>query len=141
LSVGFGSQLVLSTYNNFNNNTHRDAILIAIFNSLTSIYAGLVVFCILGYLGHITDKDVKEVVRDGIKGGGMNQFVTGSILKYLHWVRVISWSISCMKYEGSNASLSATIRKHDVSTVQIIDILRCTMDSKSYTKPSTYSSK
>ena len=67
LSVGFGSQLILSTYNQFNNNTHRDAILIAIFNSLTSIYAGFVVFCVLGYLGYTTNKDVGDVVESGIK--------------------------------------------------------------------------
>ena len=49
LSVGFGSQLILSTYNQFNNNTHRDAILISIFNSLTSIYAGFVVSVFLAF--------------------------------------------------------------------------------------------
>jgi SNF family Na+-dependent transporter len=48
LSVGFGSQLVLASYNNVNNNCHRDALLIGIFNSLTSIFAGIVVY----RLGH-----------------------------------------------------------------------------------------
>ena len=50
LSIGYGSQLVLASYNQFKNNTHTDAILISICNSLTSVYAGFVVFAILGYL-------------------------------------------------------------------------------------------
>ena len=61
LSVGFGSQLILSTYNEFNNNTHRDAILIAICNSLTSVYAGFVVFSILGFLAEQTGSSIGEV--------------------------------------------------------------------------------
>ena len=67
LSVGFGSQLILSTYNQFDNNTHRDAVLISIFNSLTSVYAGFVVFCVIGFLGDTTDKNVEDVVESGIK--------------------------------------------------------------------------
>ena len=40
----------LSTYNNFKNNTQRDAVIISICNSLTSVYAGFVVFAILGFM-------------------------------------------------------------------------------------------
>ena len=61
LSVGFGSQLVLASYNSFKNNTQRDAILIAICNSLTSVYAGFVVFTILGFLEHETRSPIDKV--------------------------------------------------------------------------------
>lgn len=50
LGVGVGSQLLLCSYNKFNNNCHRDAWLIALGNSLTSIYAGFIVFGTLGVL-------------------------------------------------------------------------------------------
>ena len=40
----------LSTYNSFKNNTQRDAVIISICNSLTSVYAGFVVFAILGFM-------------------------------------------------------------------------------------------
>ena len=43
----------------------RDAVLIGVFNSLTSIYAGFVVFSILGFLAG-PDGDVGEVVKSGI---------------------------------------------------------------------------
>ena len=67
LSVGFGSQIILSSYNKVTNNTFRDAILISVFNSLTSIYAGFVVFSIVGFLSVQTQKDVEDVITDGIK--------------------------------------------------------------------------
>ena len=57
LSLGFGSQMNLSTYNNFKNNTQRDAVIISICNSLTSIYAGFVVFSILGFMKDQTGAD------------------------------------------------------------------------------------
>ena len=44
LGVAVGSQLLLSSYNPFNTNCHRDALIIGVCNSLTSIYAGFVVF-------------------------------------------------------------------------------------------------
>ena len=62
LSLGFGSQMNLSTYNNFKNNTQRDAVIISICNSLTSIYAGFVVFSILGFLKNETGTDEWEDV-------------------------------------------------------------------------------
>ena len=50
LGAGEGSQLILSSYNPWNTNAHRDALLIGLCNSLTSIYAGFVVFGVLGFL-------------------------------------------------------------------------------------------
>jgi len=64
LSVGFGSQLVLSSYNEVKNNCHRDALLIGFMNSLTSVYAGTVVFAILGNLAD--GGDVKDVLKGGV---------------------------------------------------------------------------
>jgi SNF family Na+-dependent transporter len=67
LGLGFGSQVILASYNKLSNNTFRDAILISMFNSLTSIYAGFVVFSIIGFLANETQKDIPDVVTDGIK--------------------------------------------------------------------------
>ena len=66
LSVGFGSQLVLSSYNNFRNNTMRDSLIVGLCNSLTSLYAGIVVFLILGFLANQTGGQIDEVVKGGI---------------------------------------------------------------------------
>ena len=61
LSVGFGGQLVLASYNNFKNNTLRDSLLIGLCNSLTSLYAGIVVFLILGFLAQTTGQASAEL--------------------------------------------------------------------------------
>lgn len=66
LSLGMGSQIALSSFNNFKNNTFRDGIIIAICNSLTSIFAGFVVFAILGFLAEETNSEIDDVVNDGI---------------------------------------------------------------------------
>jgi len=55
LSVGYGGQLALSSYNRFHNNCARDALIVGICNSLTSVFAGLVVFAILGNLAKGAD--------------------------------------------------------------------------------------
>ena len=66
LSVAFGSQLVMSSYNDFRNNAQRDAIIIGTCNSLTSMYSGVVVFLILGFLAKNTGSSIDEVVKGGI---------------------------------------------------------------------------
>ena len=67
LGIGFGSQLILATYNKINNNTFRDGLLISLFNSGTSVYAGFVVFSVIGFLADSTGKEIEDTVEDGIK--------------------------------------------------------------------------
>ena len=45
-----GCQIALSSYNDFYNNCHLDAWVVALVNSLTSILSGFVVFGTLGML-------------------------------------------------------------------------------------------
>ena len=66
LSVAFGSQLVMSSYNDFRNNAQRDSFIVGLCNSLTSMYAGVVVFLILGFLANQTGSTIDDVVKSGI---------------------------------------------------------------------------
>ena len=43
----------------------RDAIIVGIGNALTSIYAGLVIFSVLGYMAHMKGVDVDDVTARG----------------------------------------------------------------------------
>ncbi|XP_066285912.1 sodium- and chloride-dependent glycine transporter 1-like isoform X2 [Branchiostoma lanceolatum] len=65
LGIAFGGTQVMASYNKFNNNTHRDSVFIALTNCCTSVFAGVVVFSILGHMAHKLDMDVKDVVANG----------------------------------------------------------------------------
>ncbi|XP_055346500.1 sodium-dependent serotonin transporter-like [Paramacrobiotus metropolitanus] len=65
LGPGFGVLMALASYNPFHNNFYRDALLTSFINFFASFLSGLVVFSVLGYLSHVTGKEVKDVVSDG----------------------------------------------------------------------------
>ncbi|EYC03023.1 hypothetical protein Y032_0096g2905 [Ancylostoma ceylanicum] len=64
LGPGFGVLLALSSYNDFNNNCYRDAVVTSSINCLTSFFSGFVIFSTLGYMSELTNKEVSEVVGD-----------------------------------------------------------------------------
>ena len=43
----------------------RDSVLIGFISEGTSIYSGLVVFSILGFMAHEADKPISEIVKSG----------------------------------------------------------------------------
>ena len=60
--------LALSSYNKFNNNCYKDAILTSTINCITSFVAGFVIFSVLGYMAKMQGLSVEDV---GMEGEGL----------------------------------------------------------------------
>jgi len=65
LGPACGCVITLSSYNKFNRNCQLDAFMIAIGNSVTSVFSGLVVFAILGFMAYDSETSVETVVKGG----------------------------------------------------------------------------
>ncbi|CAH1777720.1 unnamed protein product [Owenia fusiformis] len=63
--VSCGALVTMASYNKFNNNIQRDAIFIPIMNAFTSLYAGFVIFSIVGFMAHQTGESIDNVVTQG----------------------------------------------------------------------------
>uniref|UniRef100_T1K392 Transporter n=1 Tax=Tetranychus urticae TaxID=32264 RepID=T1K392_TETUR len=65
IGVGFGVHLTYASFNKFNNNCYRDALLTACINSCTSFYSGFVIFVYLGYMAQSLQADISTVAKEG----------------------------------------------------------------------------
>lgn len=60
-----GVLTALGSYNKYNNNCYRDCLALCCLNSATSIFAGFVVFSVLGFMAHELGLPLNEVVSSG----------------------------------------------------------------------------
>ncbi|XP_020601873.1 sodium- and chloride-dependent GABA transporter 2-like isoform X2 [Orbicella faveolata] len=65
LSVGFGGLITYGSYNKFRNNCEKDTLIVSLINCGTSIFAGFVIFTMMGYMSHILGVPVPDVVKGG----------------------------------------------------------------------------
>ncbi|XP_058831890.1 sodium-dependent nutrient amino acid transporter 1-like isoform X2 [Topomyia yanbarensis] len=65
LTIGLGAVIVFSSFNNFSSNIYRDATIISILDTLTSMVSGVIVFGIVGNLAYVTQREVPNVMSSG----------------------------------------------------------------------------
>nr|AKN21426.1 slc6a-6 [Schmidtea mediterranea] len=88
LSCCNGNLITMSSYNNFKNNCCRDAVFVAILNCATSIFAGFVIFTNLGFMAHLKNTTIDNVVD---KGPGLAFVVYPEALTHMFMAPL--WSI------------------------------------------------
>lgn len=60
LGLGFGSLIAFASYNQYNNNFERQAIMVSLINSGTSIFASIVTFAIYGFKATVNFENCLE---------------------------------------------------------------------------------
>lgn len=65
LSLAVGVMIAYASYNEPKQDVKKDALVIAFVNSFISLFAGLVVFSILGYMTTVTGSSIQDVVASG----------------------------------------------------------------------------
>lgn len=65
LGVCSGGPIALASFNKFHNNMYRDALLVSITNCCTSVFAGMVIFSILGFMAYEKGVGVQDVATGG----------------------------------------------------------------------------
>lgn len=65
LGVAFGGLETMASYNKFKNNVYRDAVLVACLNCGTSVFAGFVIFSVIGHMSVRSGIPVSEVATQG----------------------------------------------------------------------------
>ncbi|XP_033738613.1 sodium- and chloride-dependent glycine transporter 2-like [Pecten maximus] len=65
LGPAWGPMITMASYNKFNNNCYRDAVVLTFMSEGTSIYAGLVVFSVLGFMANKANLPISEIAKSG----------------------------------------------------------------------------
>ncbi|KAK1880950.1 Sodium-dependent neutral amino acid transporter B(0)AT3 [Dissostichus eleginoides] len=109
LSVAFGSFIAFSSYNAERNNCERDAVLVGVINSATSLYASISIFSILGFKANSAYNSCNEenilILTNHFEFSDQNITVEN----YDHWFKYLNRS-----YPGEVAGLD--LRHCDLQT-------------------------
>ncbi|CAH1119399.1 unnamed protein product [Phaedon cochleariae] len=96
LGLAFGGLIAFSSYNPVNNNCYRDAIMVSLTNCFTSMFAGIVVFSIIGFKATMTYEkclDSRNATLFELFGGDYNESslpIAGSLIRVPNGKELVS---------------------------------------------------
>nr|XP_024215877.1 sodium-dependent neutral amino acid transporter B(0)AT3 [Halyomorpha halys] len=76
LGLAFGGLIAFSSYNPVNNNCYRDAVMVSLTNCFTSMFAGIVVFSIIGFKATLNYERCLEEKNNGLPTHHLGHLVT-----------------------------------------------------------------
>ncbi|KAM9391478.1 sodium- and chloride-dependent GABA transporter ine [Pholidichthys leucotaenia] len=110
LGISFGYLISMASYNKFNNNILRDALIVSFANSFTSILAGFVVFSAVGYMAHIHNLPVDNIATDG---PGLVFVVYPEILSTIPlfqlWAPLFFFMLLCLGLDSQFGNIEVTV--------------------------------
>lgn len=65
MGIVYGPHIILASYNKFNNNILRDALILGIVNTSTSIFGGFIVFSFLGHASFKLNRNIEDIFDQG----------------------------------------------------------------------------
>ncbi|XP_064625703.1 sodium- and chloride-dependent glycine transporter 1-like [Lineus longissimus] len=65
LGPAWGGLITMSSYNKFNHNIYKDAIVVPFVNCFTSFFAGFVIFSVIGFMAYEAGLPVEKVITSG----------------------------------------------------------------------------
>ncbi|XP_052231528.1 sodium- and chloride-dependent glycine transporter 1-like isoform X2 [Dreissena polymorpha] len=65
LGPAWGGLITMASYNKFNNNCLRDALICTAADGFTSFYGGFVIFSVIGYIAKEANMEIKDVATSG----------------------------------------------------------------------------
>ncbi|XP_053181799.1 sodium- and chloride-dependent GABA transporter ine isoform X1 [Scomber japonicus] len=110
LGIAFGSMISMSSYNKFNNNIIRDALIVTVANSFTSLLAGFVIFSAIGYMAHIHHLPVNNISTGG---PGLVFVVYPEVLStmpvYQLWAPLFFFMLLCLGLDSQFATVEVAV--------------------------------
>lgn len=65
MGTAWGALITMASYNKFNNNFYRDAVIVSLTDTFTAFLTGFVIFSTIGFMANETGLPVSDVVTDG----------------------------------------------------------------------------
>jgi len=102
LGPAWGGLLAMASFNRFNNNCYKDAVIVALTNCGTSVYAGFAVFSVIGFMSKNLNVDIEKVTTSGpgmvfvVYPEGLSMMPISSLWSSLFFFMVITLGLDSM---------------------------------------------